>query len=80
MVKISAWGASLALRIPISIVEEFDLKAGEYFKIDSNERGEIILWPAKDDVASISAAAVKDLDSNDMCWHGEDVLNVPEGW
>jgi antitoxin component of MazEF toxin-antitoxin module len=80
MVKISKWGASLGLRLSKSIVEELNLKVGDYLRIGCNERGEIVLWPAKDDAAITSDVNAEPLGANPTQWHDEDVLEAPEGW
>jgi antitoxin component of MazEF toxin-antitoxin module len=59
IIKTSKWGASIGIRLPAAMVEELEIRSGDYLKIDSNERGEIVMWPAKDDVLTPSAKAVE---------------------
>jgi antitoxin component of MazEF toxin-antitoxin module len=79
-VKCSAWGASVAVRLPSSLVEELDIQAGDYLRIDSNERGEIVMWPAKEDAAITSDVDSEPSEASATRWHDEDVLEAPEGW
>ena len=58
-VKCSAWGASIGLRLPASIVEEMDVKAGDFFNLEYAGPREIVMWPEKDDAPKVSATVVE---------------------
>lgn len=58
-VKCSAWGASIGLRLPASMVEEMEIQSGDFFNLEYAGPREIVMWPAKDDVPTPSAKVVK---------------------
>ncbi len=80
IIRTSKWGLSIGLRLPAAIASELDIQAGDYLKIDSNDRGEIVLWPAKEDVSLTSDSDADQSDASATGWHDEDVLEAPEGW
>jgi antitoxin component of MazEF toxin-antitoxin module len=80
IIKTSKWGASIGIRLPIAIAEELEIKVGDYLRIELNERYEMVLWLAKDDVPITSVADVEQSGASATQWHEEDVLDTPEGW
>ena len=59
IIKTSKWGASIGIRLPSAMVEELEIQSGDYLQIDCNERGEIVMWPANDDVPTPSAKVIE---------------------